>query len=154
MLGELFPKENIVINLESEDKDELFEEMLETLVSAQPQIERTEALAALRLRESKMSTGIMPGVAVPHAISRTVRGAVGAVGISRAGIDYDSLDGSPVHVVFMILFAEGSSEHHLQVMRVFAELLHVPDFERCILSKKTPQEIHDFIISCEAELAG
>ena len=154
MLDQIFPCENIVVNLESEDKDEAFEEMIEVLVSAQPQLDRGEALAALRARESKMSTGIVPGIAVPHAISKTVNGLAGAIGISRNGIDYDALDKQPVHIVFMLLFAVGEAERHLSVMRNLSGLLQMPEFSKTILSKRTPQEVHDAIASFEAELAG
>jgi len=154
MLADIFPSENIIVNLESEDKDEAFEEMLETLVASQPNIDRSEALSALRLRESKMSTGIMPGIAVPHAISTTVKGVAGAVGISHAGVDYDALDKQPVHLIFMLLFAPSETERHLQVMKDFSGLLQMPDFVKEILSKKTPQEVHDTISTFETELAG
>jgi len=154
MVGQIFPKENIVVDLESEDKDEVFEEMVEILVRAQPRINRIEALAALRTRESKMSTGIMPGIAVPHAICTSVEGVVGAVGISREGIAYDALDNQPVHIIFMLLFAPGETERHLQIMRDFTGLLQVSDFNKVLLSKKTPQEVHDAICTFEAELAA
>jgi nitrogen PTS system EIIA component len=154
MLGQIFPSENIIVNLESEDKDEVFEEMVEVLVSVQPQINREEVLAALRLREAKMSTGVMPGIAVPHAISTTIKGLAGAIGISHKGIEYDALDEHPVHIIFMLLFAPLETEQHLQVMRELSGILQMPDFTKVITSKKTPQEVHDAICAFEAELAG
>ena len=153
MLENVFPVTNIIVNLESEDKDELFEEMLEVLVASHPEIDRSEALAALKERENKMSTGIIPGIAVPHAISKTVQGVVGAVGISKAGIDYDSLDGQPVRLVFMFLFAEGESGYHLKVMREISGLLQLPNFATDLLSKGSAQAVYDYILQAEEESA-
>lgn len=152
MLSDIFPVENIIVNLESEDRDEVFEELVEVLVSAQSGIDREEALNALQSRESKMSTGIMPGIAVPHAISSTVKGVVGAIGISKAGIDYGSLDNKAVHVVFMLLFAPDETERHLQVMKQFAGLLQYPEFCNELVKKNSPQEIHDAICACETAM--
>ena len=152
MFSEIFPVSNIIVDLESEDKDELFEELVEVLVSAHPEINRAEAMSALKERENKMSTGIMPGIAVPHAISTTVKGVVGAIGISRNGIDYDSLDGKPVHVVFMLLFSPDETERHLQIMKQFAGLLQYQDLCNDLIKKQTPEEIYDLICSCEKSM--
>ena len=66
ILDQVFSPESVILNLESSDKEELFEELLESIVAVQPEIDRAQALSALRERESKMSTGIMHGIAVPH----------------------------------------------------------------------------------------
>lgn len=152
MISEIFPVSNIVLNLESEDKDELFEEMLEILLSSHPEINRSEALLALKEREEKMTTGIMPGVAAPHAICSSVDGVVGAIGISKSGIDYDALDDKPVKVVFMLLFAPTETERHLQIMKHFSGLLQYPDLYTSMIQKKSASEIFDLLRSCEEEL--
>ena len=149
MFSEIFPVSNIIADLQSEDKDELFEEMVEVLVSAQPGISRADALTVLQERENKMTTGIVSGIAVPHAISNTVKGVVGAIGISRTGIDYGSLDNKPVHVVFMLLFSPDETERHLQIMKHFSGLLRYQELCNELLSKRTSQEIYDFICSRE-----
>ena len=104
MLETFFKPQLINVNLESSDKDELFEEMVELFARGDCGIDRQEALDALIAREEKMTTGIIPSVAIPHASAPSVKGGFGAIGISRAGIEYGSLDAKPVHVVFMLLF--------------------------------------------------
>ena len=61
MLERVFSPKSIILNLESTEKDELFEEMVESIVSVQPTVDRAQAIAALKEREAKMSTGIMHG---------------------------------------------------------------------------------------------
>ncbi|QTQ16712.1 PTS sugar transporter subunit IIA [Treponema parvum] len=152
MFADIFPPENIIVGLESEDKDEVFEEMLEVIVSAQPYISRQEALTALKERENKMTTGIMQGIAVPHAISPSVKGVAGALGISFTGIDYDAMDKKPVHIVFMLLFDPKENEQHLQIMKQFADLLRHKDLCNALMQKKSPQEVYDAIRSYEAAM--
>lgn len=152
VLREIFSKSTVVVRLSSTEKDELFEELVETIYSYRPNFDRREALDALSERESKMTTGIMPSVAVPHALIRSMKGSVGAVGISRAGIDYGSLDKAPVHVVFMIIGAESETEQHIQVLRQLAGVLQIQNFVKNLLSLKSVSEVFNFICASEESL--
>ena len=145
----IFSPKCVIMDIESEEKDELFEEMVEALHSVRPDFDREEALASIRERESKMTTGIMHSVAVPHGTSKSVKGCVGAIGISRKGIDYESLDGSPVHFVFLIVCGEGEDELHLEVLKDLAVVLQDKDFIPRLQQLETPQEVCEFL--CRAE---
>ncbi|WP_296321938.1 PTS sugar transporter subunit IIA [Treponema sp. UBA3813] len=152
VLREIFPKDTIVLNLSSTEKDELFEELVETIHSHHPKFNKQEALDCLNERESKMTTGIMHSVAIPHALIPSMHGAVGAIGISQEGIDYDSLDKAPVHVVFMIIGGENETEHHIQILKQLATVLQIPDFVKNLLSLKSSSEIYNFICNSEESL--
>jgi nitrogen PTS system EIIA component len=149
MLSEIITPANIKVDMESTERDEVFEELLEVMLAAQPQINRKEALDAIIMREEKMSTGIIPGIAVPHGVCDSVHGTAAVIGISREGIDYGSLDGSPVHFIVMMLFQRGATEQHLQTMKDIADILQHPDFIKVIMEKKTPQEVYDTICGFE-----
>ncbi len=150
IFSKVFSPESIILNLESEEKDELFEEMVQVIHSVNPEVNREDALKALNERESQMSTGIMHGIAVPHGICSSVKGCVGAIGLSRKGIDYDALDGSPVNIVFMFLSGSGENELHLKLLKKLAEVLQDPLFVAKLFEKTSAQEILDAI--CEAEV--
>lgn len=150
VLEDVFLKDAILINLESTEKDELFEEMIYFLHSAYPVFDANEALKSLNDREEKMSTGIMHNVAVPHAVvSSLKKGAIGAIGISKNGIDYDSLDKSPVKVVFMILAGEDETEKHIQILKSLALVLQKPDFLDKLCSCKTQTEAFNLLVQFE-----
>lgn len=149
ILGKVFSPKSTIVSLESEDKDELFEELAQSIFSQHPEIDREDALSALRSREEKMSTGIMRGIAVPHGICASVSGCVGAIGISRSGIDYDSLDGSPVRLVFMLLRGPDGNELHLEVLKMLARILQDAAFTEELLQRKTPEEVFDFLCGAE-----
>ncbi|MCR5607188.1 MAG: PTS sugar transporter subunit IIA [Treponema sp.] len=152
ILGQVFTPKAIIVDLESTDKDELFEEMVESAVSVQPQLDRQEALKALLDREAKMSTGIIPGIAVPHGICKSVKGIQGVIGISRKGIDYEALDNNPVHLVFMLIIAPDDRERHVQVLKTLSEVLQNSAFSKTIVEKTSAQEVYDVICTFEAAL--
>ena len=147
ILEKVFSPKTVILDLESSEKDELFEEMVESIVAVQPGLNREKALAALRERESKMSTGIMHAIAAPHGNCDSVTEAVGAIGISRKGVEYDSLDRAPVNVVFLILCNPGQPEAHLSVLKELATVLQNPNFVKEVMGKSTQQEVYDLICS-------
>lgn len=152
VLGQIFSKDTIVVNLSSTEKDELFEELLETIHSYYPSFDKNEALKVLNERESKMTTGIMHSVGLPHALIPSMDKPVGAIGIARDGIDYDSLDKAPVYVVFMIIGNENGAEQHIQILKQLASVLQIPNFIENLLSLKSSSEIYNFICTSEESL--
>ncbi|WP_428769869.1 PTS sugar transporter subunit IIA [Treponema sp. HNW] len=152
LLSKVFNPKAVNIDLQSEDKDEVFEELIEELVNVNPSLDRAAALDAVRERESKMSTGIMSGIAVPHGKTSAVKDVRGAVGISRTGIDYDALDGKPVHLVFMLLSSPESSELHLRVLKRLARILQNPKFYNALMEQTNPEAVYDLICKYETDL--
>jgi PTS system fructose-specific IIC component/PTS system nitrogen regulatory IIA component len=148
-LHEVFPARCIKVGLEAEDKEEVFEEMVDHFCQATRSSARGEILAALREREAKMSTGIHKGIAVPHGKTNVVEDVVGVLGISRKGIDYDALDGEPIYLLFMILAPQKDSEKHLRLLKRLAELLENPQFYMDILSQRDSQGVYNIICKYE-----
>jgi mannitol/fructose-specific phosphotransferase system IIA component (Ntr-type) len=136
-LKDIFDTGQIKLKLESETKEESFEELIETIASSHPELDRREMLAAVMNREREMNTGIIPGVAVPHGYCRAFSGIVGAIGISPAGIAYDTDDRQPVHCIFMLLLGGDSREHHLRVLGELAALFQT----RCLSEIQTAQDV-------------
>ena len=151
ILWQVFTPKAINVNLVSEDKDEVFEEMIEEFVFLQPDLDRTELLNSVQEREDKMTTGIMPGIAVPHGKSSAFAGIKGAIGLSSDGIDYDALDQKPVHAVFMLVSPIENREEHLQVLKILAKILEDPRFFRMLMASKTAEEAYDTLCSFEEE---
>lgn len=149
MLSDYISVKNIKMNMESAEKDEAFEELVEMALEVQPGIGRQDALDALIAREATMSTGIIPGIAVPHAMCVSVKNTAVVIGISRGGIEYDALDGKPVHFVVMLLFEQGNTQVHLEVMKDVAALLQRKDFYKTAMSQTTAQGLCDAIRTLE-----
>ena len=144
-LHEVFPPELIKIGLEAEDKDEAFEEMVNLFCQVKQPNVRKEILDALYQRESKMSTGIHKGIAVPHGKTSALDDIHGILGISHKGIDYDALDGQPVYVLFMLLAPQRNSEMHLRLLKRLAALLDSPQFYVELFAQTNTQGAHGIL---------
>ena len=152
-LQDIFQPEFIKVNLEADDKDEAFEEMTDFLCQAGKMNTREEILDALRTREAKMSTGIQKGIAIPHGSTNAVDTVCGVLGISRRGVDYESLDGEPVYLLFMIITPDKDAEAHLRILKRLAELLENPQFYIELQAQKDPQSAFRIICKYEEILA-
>ncbi len=145
LLQDLFTPARIKCRLEAEDKTEVFEELVDLLVTQYGLECRDEILDAILEREAKMSTGIKPGIAIPHAKTSFTRGVMGVLGLSARGIDYESLDGEPVHLLFLLVSSEADAGTHLAVLKKIALLVENPDFAREALGAAGGEKVHAVI---------
>lgn len=153
LLQNVFAPGSIKIGLESEDKDELFEELVDMLAkNGGRNFPRSAVLAAVRDREEKMSTGIKRGIALPHGKAEGLSGLTGALGISKRGIEYASLDGEPVYLVFMLVSTPKDSELHLAALKRLAVLLDDPEFYTDLLRADSPERANAIIRNYETRL--
>ena len=144
-LHEAFPPELIKIGLDAEDKDEAFEEMTDLFCQVMKSGAREEILEAVWARESKMSTGIQKGIALPHGKCAALNNIHGILGISKKGINYDALDGQPVYILFMLLAPNTDSEFHLRLLKRLASLLNNPQFFADLMAQKDPQSVNGIL---------
>jgi PTS system fructose-specific IIC component/PTS system nitrogen regulatory IIA component len=144
-LYKTFPSELVIVELQAEDKDEVFEEMVDKFCQTTGIDSHENILQALWERESKMSTGIQKGVAIPHGKVAEVKDVYGILGISKKGIDYDALDGQPAFLVFMLLVPQTDSEDHLRILQRLAEMLHNHEFYVEIVAQNAPNKVNDII---------
>ena len=151
-LAEVFNPNIIKVGLESDDKDELFEEMVQVIVDSDSSLNRGKLLEALEQRESLMSTGIIHDVAVPHGKTDAVKNIVGCIGLSKKGIDYESLDNEPVHIVFMLIYPTDLGEENLHIFKRLAIILESVNFRSDLLQQQTPQGVYEVICRYEEEL--
>ena len=140
-LSEIFPPELIKIGLEAEDKDEVFEEMVDHVCHVKKLNTRKKILEALWERESKMSTGIQKGIAIPHVKTGALENIYGVLGVSKKGIDYDALDGQPVYLVFMLLAPQADAENQLRLLKRLAGLLDNSEFFTDILAQNSSHSV-------------
>jgi PTS system fructose-specific IIC component/PTS system nitrogen regulatory IIA component len=144
-LYETFSPERIIVDLQAEDKDEVFEELADKFCQTTGISSRETVLKALWERESKMSTGIQKGVAIPHGKVEGIKALCGVLGISKSGVDYDALDGQPVYIVFMLVVPQTDSEDHLRILLRLAEMLHNHKFYTDLVAQNSPNNVNDII---------
>jgi fructose-specific phosphotransferase system IIA component len=118
-------KKAITTDVKSVKKEDVIKELIDTLIDA-GDIEkrhRNKLIEALMARESLGSTAIGQGIAIPHAKSDSVTKLVAAFGLSKKGVDFDSLDGEPVNIFFLLLAPQDSAGPHLKALARIARLL-------------------------------
>lgn len=112
-------------DLKSTDKKTVIQELTDLLIKAgelKPRM-KDEVVKALLNREALGSTGIGQGVAIPHGKCEHVKELVGAFGVSKRGINFDSLDGESAYIFFLLLAPIESSGPHLKALARISKLL-------------------------------
>lgn len=118
----------IEINLKARTKKEVLEELVELLVKAGEIEDKEEMVKVLLERERLGSTGIGEGIAIPHGKTKAVKKLVAAFGRSPSGIEFDSLDGKPAHIFFLLVAPHDSAGPHLKALARISRLLKDQDF--------------------------
>ena len=138
--------EHCLPKLASETKEEVITELIETFVKSGTITEddSLELTGEILAREEGATTGIGKGIAMPHARqSNTVKETLIAVGIHQKGIDFDAVDGQPVHIVFLI--ASPNNEEYLGVAGRIAAVARDDVEMKALLRQNTPKAIHKFL---------
>lgn len=141
----------IIPELSARAKGPALAELLGALLNAGriPRDGLEEIATALLARERLGTTGIGRGIAVPHAKHDAVLGTVAVLGRSRHGVDFDSLDGEPVHLLLMVLGNPHSSEAHLRALAVAARIFQDEALIRAVRQAGTADEILHVIEAAE-----
>jgi len=144
-LKKALSKEAISLNLKSTDKNGVMEELVDLLVSSSSLRDRKAALKAITEREKKMSTGMQNGIAIPHGKSDAVDGLVAAIGISREGIDFESLDEKPSYIFVTTLSPVNRTGPHIQFLAEISRLLNSKEARERMLNAKTEEDVLQII---------
>jgi mannitol/fructose-specific phosphotransferase system IIA component (Ntr-type) len=133
-LGDILSKEQIIPDLHAKDRWEAIDELIGNLVATgKIQSGDCEAVtAAVKKRETSMSTGIGFGIGIPHASTDLILEVVGALGRSKEGVSFDALDNQPVKLVMLFLVPQGQFQKHLHTLANIAKLLHKADFRQAL----------------------
>ncbi|MBC8059845.1 MAG: PTS sugar transporter subunit IIA [Clostridiaceae bacterium] len=142
--------ENFInLNLSSNSRDEAIIELAK-LINADGRLKSyDDYIAEVFIRESSSSTGIGFGIAIPHGKCDTVTTATLAFGRNDKGIEWDSLDGEPVRIVFLLAVprsGEGSNEH-LRLIAAIARKLMDEEFTNKLHNSNSPKEILSLLLS-------
>jgi nitrogen PTS system EIIA component len=109
-----------------------------------------EVLEAVEEREAVLSTGIGFGVAIPHARSPAVRELSLVCGVSQTPVPFDSIDGEPVRLFFLIVGPESSAGQHVKVLSRIARLVRRENLRKRLCEADTPDEFYSVLLDAEA----
>lgn len=134
-------KNAITLELQARDKKGVISELVELLAKEKKIKDKVIAITSIMDRENLGTTGIGQGVAIPHGKTDTATELMGAFGISKQGIQFDSLDGEPVHLVFLLLSPSDSAGHHLRALARVSRLFKDKFFRQALIDANTQEEV-------------
>jgi len=127
----------IVPEMRATSKPEALQELATTLAKVHPSIDRDRLVEVLLEREELGSTAIGEGIAIPHGKLPGIGNVVAAFGRSSRGIDFDSLDGSPTRLFFLLVAPEDSAGVHLKALARISRLLKDRGFRERLFAEST-----------------
>jgi nitrogen PTS system EIIA component len=146
--------ELIVPQLQAHEKSAVIRELADHLaahVSGAQKIDREVLAKVLLERERLASTAIGEGVAIPHGKLDAVGKLVACVGRAPEGVDFDSMDGRPTHLFFVLVAPENSTGVHLKALARISRLFKDPEFRTRLMQAKDAQEIFRVIADEDAK---
>jgi len=150
-LSEIITIDDIIPELKAKDKKGVLEELAELITRHYPEVDKATLVKVLVEREHLGSTGIGDGVAIPHGKLNSVTSPIVSFGKSSRGLDFDSMDGQPAYLFFLLLAPENSSGVHLQVLTRIAKMLKKSAFRKELMHAGTREELYGIIIRSDEE---
>src|SRR5579862_1736617 len=145
-LAEILKPENIKVPLESKTKNDAISELVNLLAKNGAVTDAKKVLDAVLERESTRTTGIGNGLAIPHGKCTGTKDLVMAIGKPAAPIDFQSIDGRPVTVIWMLTSPPDKTGPHIHALARISRLMTIDKFQNALRLAKTSQEVYDAIV--------
>jgi PTS system nitrogen regulatory IIA component len=139
---DLLDKRMIIPELSSNNKDGALRELVRVLAQVERQVDEDRMMEILLERESLGSTGIGEGVAIPHGKSKDVKKLLASFGRSLPGLDFQSMDGKPAHLFFLLVAPENSAGIHLKALARISRLMKNQVFRKALMEVSSAEEIY------------
>ncbi|PKL36055.1 MAG: PTS fructose transporter subunit IIA [Spirochaetae bacterium HGW-Spirochaetae-1] len=137
----VYTNKKFIRELEADNKFRAIEELAQVFQDSEICSDVETLTRALKEREEIMSTGIGLGIAIPHAKINMVKEMAFAIGISKKGIDFDSLDGHPVHLIILVAAGERQHKDYLRLLSNIMAILKNEKTKESIIRSSSPDEI-------------
>jgi len=139
-LAELVPAEAIILDLDG-DKESVIRRLVERVSAGRPGVDAAKVHATIMKRERLASTGMGDGIAMPHGRCEGLSRPYAAIGRSKAGVPFDSMDGKPANLVFLILTPVHDEGAHIHILSKISHLLASDYLRQQLLTAEKPEEV-------------
>jgi fructose PTS system EIIBC or EIIC component len=153
-LMDFLQEEYVLINIQADDRWKALDDLAEFMYKTHKMVDVpiAELKKSIVQREKDISTGIGDNLAIPHALISGGPRIRGVIGVSRTGIEWDSIDEKPVHIIFLIATPKGHHELHLHVLANIAKIFgHHPHIKEQIIKAKTSEEVFEILQAEEVD---
>ncbi len=141
---DVLKKESIISNLKSRDKKGILEELVAPIALI-TEINNKDFVRVLMDREKLGSTGIGGGIGIPHGKLKQLESLALGFGLSRKGVDFESMDNLPTHIFFLLVTPENSTGLHLKMLARISKILKHDNFKEKLLNATSSDEIFSII---------
>lgn len=138
---ELLNIKYVLTEFKSEKKDDVINELVDLLKGDERIIDLEEVRKCVFEREEKMSTGVGKGFAIPHGKTNSVNDILAAFGKSESPIEYNSLDGEPVHLIFLLIGKENLVAKHIKLLSRISRLMNNEEFRKKLINADSKESI-------------
>lgn len=139
-IADILSRDRVILELKSTGKQEVIQEM--TAVLPKQGLDLDQVVQVLMERERLGSTGIGDGVAIPHGKLPGLTSLIAAFGRSTKGVEFESLDGNPTHLFFLLLAPEDSAGAHLKALARISRLFKDGQFRKVLMGAKDVDELY------------
>jgi PTS system nitrogen regulatory IIA component len=147
-ITDILVREASILDLASTAKNDLLAEMAGALAAAEPQLVAEDLLRVLQDREALQSTGIGESVAIPHGKVAGLDRLLATFARSKAGVDFDSIDGLPTQLFFLLVVPEQSGGQHLKALARISRFFRDASFREKLL---VSEDLHEIFRAIEEE---
>jgi nitrogen PTS system EIIA component len=148
---DLIRRDMVVPALQATDKRGILEELAGYMAGHHPRIERATLSRVLIEREQLASTAIGEGVAIPHGKLGSVGEIVACLGRAPAGVEFDSMDGQPTFLFFVLVAPESSTGAHLKALARISRVFKDPEFRRRLLAAPDAESMYHVVADEDAK---
>jgi len=141
---DVLQKESIISDLKSQDKKEILEELVAPIARITG-VNHKDLVRVLMDRELLGSTGIGGGIGIPHGKLKQLESLALGFGLSRKGVDFESMDNQPTHIFFLLVTPENSTGLHLKMLARISKILKHDQFKEKLLNASNRDEIFSII---------
>jgi len=145
-ISDVLDKKAVIPNLKSQSKNEIIKELAEGLSSVVPNLNNERLVESLLEREKLCSTAVDSGIAIPHAKLSGISNIVAQFGKSAQGIPFDSLDGKPTQLFFMIIAPENATGSHIHLLARISKIFKNPELRAKLIKSNNGDEIFELLM--------
>ena len=145
-IADILSGSSVISELSSKNKKEVLEELVSVMAEQDKRINKEELIEVLMERERLGSTGIGDGVAIPHGKLKNINALLASFGRSIDGVDFESIDGKPTHLFFLLVAPENSAGIHLKALARISRLLKDDSFRKDLMEGKSEGVLFQTII--------
>ena len=153
-ISDLLSSQSIQIDAAPADKSAAINQLADLMEKGGSISDKQQYLKDVLAREASCTTGLGDGIATPHAKSAGVKKAALAAMTVPAGIDFESLDGNPARLFFMIAAPEGAADAHIELLQQLSTMIMDNDFKEALIAAKSKEEFLKIIDDKEAGRFG